>query len=180
MPTYQPPVHGVEMTWERLEAAFVAPLQRPMLHTFELYHPLSGRHRFVADHADLRATLEADAPADAGLEVEFIAAPLTVNWPGQSDVGKAEFNITLDGVAGLMEIELAKTRESLEPWVITERVYSGDDTSGPAQLPPAQLKLTSVKTVGAAVMLIADLSDSFNINVPALTFKRKEYPGLQR
>jgi hypothetical protein len=168
------------MTWERLEAAFIAPLRRATLDALELYHPLSGRHRFVCDEVDLLATLEDDAPADAGLEVEWIAAPLTINRPGQSDTNKAEFSISLDGVAGLMELELVKTRESNEPWILTARVYASDDTSGPAHLPPESLMLSSVKCVGAAVNLKADLSDSVNVNVPALTFKRLQYPTLQR
>lgn len=180
MTTYQAAVHGVEMTWERLEAAFVAPLRRPMLHALELYHPLSGRHRFVCDDVDQSLRLEATAPADAGLYVDWIGAPLVINEPGQGDTKKTEFSISLDGVGGLMEIELAKTRESLEPWILTGRLYAADDRSKPAQLPVEVLMLDSVTKVGAAVLLKADLSNSFNINVPGLTFKRSEHPGLQR
>lgn len=180
MPTYQPAEHGLQLSWERLEAAYVAPLQRAMLHHLELYHPRRGCHRFVADEVDSMATLEADAPDDAGATVEWIAAPLKINPKRQSDDGDGSWHISLDGVAGLMEIELADTRESLEPWELRCRIYASDDRSGPAQLPIERCFLDSVHTVGAAVQLKLDLSDSVNINIPGLTFKRREYPSLQR
>ncbi len=181
MPTYQDPKHGVQMSWEYLEAAAVAPITRAMLSTFELYHPLSGRHRFVNDHADLLATLEADAPADGGLEVEWLAAPVTINRPEESDsAATPEISLSLDNVAGVMTAELKKTRGSLVPWELTERIYASDDTAGPAVLPPVTMLLSGVDIVGNAIVLRASFGDPANVNVPKLTFKRGEYPGLAR
>jgi hypothetical protein len=152
-----------------------------MLHTFELFHPLSGRHRFVADQVDLVATLEADAPADAGVAVEWLAAPLTIVRPEESDTAATpEIAISLDNVAGIMSGELKKARGSLVPWELTERIYASDDTSGPAVLPPTTMLLASVDLVADAVILRASFGDPANVSVPALTFKRSEYPGLVR
>lgn len=181
MPTYQTPKHGVQMSWEYLEAAAVAPITRAMLHCFELYHPLSGRHRLVADHQNLLATLEADAPADAGTEVEWIAAPLMIDRPEESDTSATpEITLSLDNVAGLMTAELKKTRGSLVSWTLTERLYASDDTTGPAVLPPTVVFLKSVDIVANAVVCKASFGDPANVSVPVLTFRRREYPGLVR
>lgn len=181
MPAYQPPVHGVQLSWEYLEAAATAPLKRAMLHTFELYHPLSGRHRFVADEVDLQATLEPDAPADAGEEVEWLAAPLTITRAEESDgAASPESTLSLDNVAGLMSDELKKTRGSLVPWTITERIYASDDTGGPAVLPPTTMLLRTIDTAGQAIVMAVNYGDPANVSVPRTTFKRTEYPALVR
>ena len=181
MPTYQTARHGAQMSWEYLEAAAVAPITRAMLSAFELYHPLSGRHRFVNDHVNLLATLEADAPADASTEVEWIAAPVTIGRPEESDsAATPEISLSLDNVAGLMAAELKLTRESLIPWELTERLYASDDTGGPAVLPPTVMLLSSVDISGNALAIKASFGDPANINVPRITFKRSEYPSLSR
>jgi hypothetical protein len=181
MPVYDSPKHGAALSWAYLEAATTAPVARAMLHTFELYHPLSGRHRFVADQVDLLATLEAGAPADAGIEVEWMAAPLTILRPEESDTASTpQIAISLDNVAGLMGGELRRARGSLVPWMLTERVYASDDTTGPAVLPPTTMLLNSVDLVGDAIVIHASFGDPANVNVPALTFKRSQYPGLVR
>lgn len=181
MPTYQPAEHGVRLSWELLEAATIAPLQRPMLSAFEIYHPLSGRHRYVADTADLMATLETAAPADAGAEVLWEALPLTVTKAEQSTTAATpEVTLSLDNVAGLMAKELDKTRGSLEKWVVTERLYAADDTGGPAVLPPTVMFITNVALQDAAVAMRASFGDPANVNVPRTFFNRTEYPGLTR
>lgn len=181
MPTYTTATHGAQLAQAYLEAAAVAPINRAVLSAFELYHPLSGRHRFVANHEDLTATLEADAPADAGTAVLWLAAPLTINRPEQSDsAATPEISITLDNVAGVMSAELKKTRGLLVPWVITERIYATDDTSGPLVLPPTVMNVTSAAIAGDALNLTASFGDPANVSVPRITFKRTEYPGLAR
>ena len=181
MPTYKPARHGVQMSWDYLEAATVAPLGRAMLSGLELYHPLSGRHRFVNDHVDMVARLEATAPADANTYVEWLAVPVSINRPDESDsAATPEISLSVDNVAGVMTAELKKTRGSLVPWELTERVYASADLSGPAVLPPTVMLLNSVDIVGNALVLKANFGDPANVNVPRLTFKRSEYPGLMR
>lgn len=181
MPNYQTARNGVSMSYAQLEAAAVAPVTRPMLNTYELYHPLSGRHRFVADNENLLATLEADAPADASTEVEFLAAPLTIDKPDESDTAATpETTLSLDNVSGLMSSQLDLTRGSLTPWELTERVFAGDDTSGPAILPPTVLDVDGVAIKGTALALKASFGNPNDVNVPRRTFKRSDYPGLVR
>lgn len=181
MPALQPAEHGIQMSWEYLEAAVIAPTGRAMLHMFEMYHPLSGRHRFVANHEDVMATLEDEAPADGGTTVEWLGAPLSINRPDQNDSGQApQLSISMDNVAGLMAAELDITRGSRVAWEITERIYASDDLSGPDVLPPTKVLITDVAMQDAALTIRARTSDPANVSVPALTFKRSEYGGLQR
>ena len=74
----------------------------------------------------------------------------------------------------------ALARGTLDPWVIIERVYASDDLSGPALLPPLEVELTSIDMVGSALQIAAQLDDDGTLAVPAITFRRTEYPGLQR
>lgn len=181
MPTYQAPRHGARLSFEYLESMSVSPLQRAMLQTLELYHPLSGRRRFVKDEQDLIARLEVDAPEHGGELVEFVAAPLTTDRPEQSADGSApEMSISLDAVAGLMAPEFDKARGSIEPWVVTERMYASDDLDGPAVLPPSVYEVSNSVLQGAVLGLRASFGDAVNVAVPARTFTRAKYPGLQR
>jgi len=181
MPTYQPEEHGAQLSWELLEGVVTVPLQRALLSTFEIYHPLSGRHRYVADEVDLLATLEASAPDDASIEVLWEALPLTVTEPEQSAASASpDVTLSLDNVAGLMAKELDKTRGSLAPWVVTERLYASDDTSGPAVLPPTVMYVSNVRMQDAAVALKASYGEPANVDVPKTTFNRIQYPGLMR
>lgn len=181
MPAYQTALHGVQMSWALLEAATVSPIARAILHAFELYHPLVGRYRFVADHQNLLATLEATAPEDAGVEVEWMAAPMNHTRPEESDTATTpEITISLDNVAGIMSAALKLTRGSLVPWEITERLYASDDTSGPAVIPPTTMLLDSVDTAGEAIIMRVSFGDPANVRVPKLTFRRREHPTLSR
>lgn len=181
MPDYQQAWHGVQLSYEYLESAHVSPFGRAMLHTYELYHPLSGVHRFVADEVDFSATPEPDAERDPGTEVGWLAAPLTIDRPEQSSsAANPEVSLSLDKVASLMAPELDKTRGSLDSWELIERVYSTDDPSAPAVLPPMSMLVTTIAIQGSALKLTATYGDPANFSVPKTTFKRSDYPGLQR
>lgn len=181
MPTYAPIQHAVRLSWGYLEEATVAELRRPTLHTFELHHPMIGYRRFVQDQQDLVARLEADAPDSGGLEVTFMAAPLNDERPAQSaTAGTPELSLTLGEVAGLMADALDITRGSTIPWTITERIYAVDDVTQPCVLPPVVFELTNTAIEGSALGMRAGYGDPVNVAIPATTFKRQEYPGLQR
>lgn len=181
MPTYQSPRHGVSLSEALAEAATVAPLGRPMLSTFELWHEdlPDGPIYIVSDHADLLATIESTADRNASTEVEFIAAPVRIARPEESDTAATpEITLEADNVSGELSDALKRTRDSLEPWVLIERIYAADDTSAPAVMPPMQMTLTGAEIAGAVAQLRASFGDSVNVSVPRITFKRSEYPGL--
>jgi hypothetical protein len=174
--------NGVTFTTAYLEAAAIAVADRAMLDTLELYHPaLPERLRFVNDHVSLFATLEADAPADAGLEVEFLAKPFRLKPADESDqAGNPDIVIEVDNVSGAISDMLRLARGSLEPWVVTGRIYASDSLAGPAQLPPTVVELRAVQIDSTSARLTCNFGDAGNVAIPALTFKRSEYPTLAR
>lgn len=173
---------GVTLTEAFQEAAAIAPIGRAMLYAYELRHPtLAEPFRFVNDKAPLTATLEADAPSNPGEEVEFIACPLQLEQPEESDTA-ASPTVTLarSDVAGILKPAFDAARGSLDEWVLIERVYASDDTSRLAKTPPQAFELSKFEIAGAAGRLTASFDDDANIAIPALRFKRSEYPGLKR
>lgn len=173
---------GVTLTQALQEAAAIAPLGRAMLYAYELWHPtLAEPIRFVNDKADLSATLEAGAPRDASTEVEFVACPLSLERPGESDTeATPQVRMSRPDIAGILKTALDAARGTLEPWILIERLYASDDTSGPALLPPLQFEVNVADIAGAAAGITASFDDEANEAVPRITFKRSEYPGLAR
>lgn len=180
MATYREPLHGVAFSEALAEAAAIAPITRVMLSTFELWHPsLIDPIRVVNDYVPLLATLEEDAPRHGGLEVEFLACPVTVNKPEESDgAATPEITLAVANVSGIWSEALKKSRGSSIPWQIIERVYASDDTSAPAILPPTTLTLTHTQITGVITQLTASFGDPVNTAVPRVTFRREQYPGL--
>lgn len=173
---------GVTLKEALQEAAAIAPLGRAMLYAYELWHvSMTEPIRFVNDKAALLATLEADAPRDASTEVEFISCPLDMQRPEESDTAASPtVSLGRPDVGGILKAALDTARGSLEPWTLIERLYASDETSGPAMLPPMTYELSSVDIAAAAGKLSASFDDDANIAIPAITFKRSEYPGLAR
>jgi hypothetical protein len=184
MPTYNDPIKGVSLSEALHEAAVTAPVDRNMLNTFELYHPVGtsdGPIYVVNDNEDLLATKEADADRDAGEEVTFMAGYVRLERPEESDqAATPELALAVDNVSGAFSDALRLARDSLEPWELIERVYASDDTSGPAILPPMRLYLSSVTLTDRTASMTASFGDSLNVAVPKTTFSRSEYPGLVR
>lgn len=180
MPTYNPVLRGVAMSVAYAEAAAVAPIQRAMLWAYELWHPsLAEPIYFVDDRADLEATIEASAARNASTVQTFIACPLDVQRPEESDAAASpEVTLTREGISGLLADAFAAARGSLVPWELVERCYASDDTAAPAKLPVLTYHLSSVTLSGAAASVTASFSDFGNVSVPRLTFRRAEYSGL--
>lgn len=180
MPTFRPPLHGVSFSEALAEAAAVAPITRVILSTFELWHPsLDEPVRIVNDYENLTATLEDSAPRNGGEEVEFLACPVQVQRPEESDqAATPEVTIQVANVSGLWSEALRTARESTVPWTIMERVYSSDDLSSPAVLPVTTLTVTRTTITGTMATLTAGYGDAVNTSVPRITFTITNYPGL--
>lgn len=173
---------GVTLSEALQEAAAVAPVQRAMLYAYELWHvSLDEPVRFVNDTQELEATLEATAPRNAGQQVTFLACPLSFRRPKESDdEASPTVQLSRPDVASLVAGMLDAARGSTEPWQLIERLYASDDTSEPALLPPLSFELSQVVINGSEVGFAAQYDDDANVAVPRITFKREEYPGLQR
>lgn len=173
---------GVTLSEALQEAAAIAPVQRVMLYAYELWHEtMSEPVRFVDDTQDLTATLEAGAPRDASTAVEFVACPLVMARPTESDEeASPTVQLSRPDVGALLAGVMETARGSTQPWTLIERLYASDDTSEPALIPPLSFELTQVVIAGASAGISAQYDDDANVAVPRITFKREEYPGLQR
>lgn len=176
---------GVTLTQALQEAAAVAPISRVMLYCYELWHPtLAQPVYFVNDVTDFTATIEATAVRNASVEILFTACPLELTRPEESDTPESpKITLSRPDVAGLLKRLLDEARASAfarTPWIMIERVYASDITSAPAMLPPLEVELLSVDVTVSAGQLEAQFDDDANVGIPRITFKRSEYPGLQR
>lgn len=174
MPTYQDAQHGVSISEAYAEAAASAPADRVTYYTYELSHPLfDERILIVNDFQALTATLE------TGEAVEFIACPVDVVGPDESDSGKSPtINVRIDGVSSIVVAQLDKALGSTDKITITERQYVSDDLTAPAILPPLTLTLVSVEVGETTVTAEAGFSDPVNRGFPAKEYTAREYPGI--
>lgn len=180
MPIFDEPLHGVSLSEALKEAAVIAPVHRTVLYTFELRHAsLDEPVRVVLNHEPITATLEVTAPVDAGIAVEFLAARVQVGRPEESESASSPtVTLTITNVSGLISEALRQARGSLELWEVTERVYTSDDLTCPAILPPLTLTVSSFEYDGVSATLTCSFGDSINVSVPRATFTPEQYPGL--
>ncbi len=186
MPDYLDPINGVAFSQAYAEAIAVAPVGRVMLATYELRHPAfvdaSGALyavRIVNDHADLVATLEDTAEVDAGEDVTFTALPVEVSGPDESDSGQAPaITFAIDGVSQLLVQQLDYALATLQPVIITERVYASDDLSAPAVQPVLTLTLRDVVVTDTRVSGQAVFYDPSNRGFPKQEYTAAAYPAL--
>lgn len=182
MPSYLPPKAGVTYSVAFAESAAIARLNYYMTECYELWHPtLTEPFRFVNDVKPVTATLEATAPRNPGEAVEFIAVPMSVTRPEESDTA-ANPTVTMNrpDVSGVLKDALDAARGTLGLWEIIERVYASNDLAAPHILPPRKYEVKSFTLSLANAGLQANYGDHANEAIPRLTFKREFYPGLVR
>lgn len=174
---------GVTTSSAALAVIVQAPIDEVWLYAYELHHPaLAESIRFVNDKAALFATLEIDAPWDAGAEVEFLACPMSAARPAETDdAANPAVVLSRNNVSGLLKRALDTARAApAAKWTLIERAYVTSDLSRPAQLPPLSYIVTSIEMAGAGARITAQYDDDANIGVPRITFTRANYPGLKR
>lgn len=182
MPVFGTARRGLSYSEALLEAAAVAPTGVAMLETFEIYHPdgtPAGALYLVANPEDFAATKESTADRDPSTEVTFVAAPIVSDKQDESDTAEAPMKaLRLSNVSGIASAALRLARGSLEPWQIIERLYASNDPAGPAMLPVLSLLIERASIVAAEVAFTAGYGDPSNVSVPAIKFRRTEYPTL--
>lgn len=173
---------GVTISEAWQEGVASAPLQRVHLYAYELWHPtMTEPVRFVNNNEPLFATLEAGAPRNPSEEVEFLACPLQMTRPEESDTAESpSVTLTRPDVAGLVKRAFDEARGSIDSWTIIERAYASDVLTAPALNPPQTFEITVSALSGSAARITAAYDDENSDSVPRLTFKREEYPGLKR
>lgn len=173
---------GVTISQAWQEGVANAYVNRVHLYAYEIWHPTMAEPvRFVNDVVDLTATLEADAPHNPLEEVLFIACPLEMTRPEESDTAETP-SVTLmrPDVGGLLKNAFDNARGSTGTWQIIERAYVSDDLSQPAINPPQSFEITLSTISGGSARITASYDDEISDSVPRITFKRGEYPGLKR
>lgn len=171
---YLDELNGVTLSEAYAEAAAAAPIDRVILNTYELTHPTFAEPiRIVNDHAPLTATLE------TGETVEFVACPVEIVAPEESDSGRSPtISVRIDGVSSILAGQLDAAIGTMDRIGIIERIYASDDTSAPAVLPPLRLTLREVSVSEMTVTATAGFDDPINIGFPAKSYTSGEYPGL--
>jgi hypothetical protein len=181
MPIFSNPAYrGVSYSDALLEAAAVAPIDYLTLYAYELWHPtLDEPIYFVNDLQDLEATIEADATRNAGVTVTFLGVLLAMQRPEESDTDASpQVSLSREGVSGILKVALDTARGSTDPWELIERVFTTDDLSGPAKLPPMIYNLSAAQMASAGASISAGFGDFANVSVPTKTFRREKYPTL--
>lgn len=186
MPTYRGPLNGLSMSEALAEDAQSAGVTRVKLSTLELWHPsMTEPVRVVIDPTPLLATLEDDAPRNAGEEVSF--TPCYVEFPPREETeanGPMEVDFTISNVNQLVSEALTLARESDDPavrdalWQVIERVYMSDDTDAPHVLPVFKITLARVTLAGGTAVFTGAYRPSSVTSIPAITFTPQYYSGL--
>lgn len=180
MPAYLDPRAGVQLSEAIAEAYASATVGDPVLITLELHHPsFTAPARVVNDYRTLTATLEADAPYNAGEAVEFIGVPFRYTKPEQSDSGApAAVGIEIDNVSLAITELLLQAIESDEPVLVIEREYLPSDTSAPHVLPVLQLEMGGIQVGVETVSAQLTFGNLTNRKFPATQYTAENAPGL--
>ena len=174
MPHYLDKRYGVDLSEAYAEAAASAPLERAIIYTYELTHPsFTERICIVNGFENVTANLE------TGESVEFIACPVQIIPPSESDDAEApSIDVAIDGVSAIVAEQLEVAAQAHELIKITERIYVSDDLTAPAVLPPLCLTLQSVSVTATRVTASARFTDPINRGFPCKDYLPREYPGL--
>lgn len=186
MPTYLDEENGLSLSEALAEAAVTARIDYVKLVTYEIWHPsMDVPVRFVDDWEPLAATLEGDAPRNAGETVTFGACSVQRPVVEESDKAQSpEVSLRIDNVTGVVTDALRTARASNDPdvrdapWQLIERAYINADTTAPAVIPVFKVTLIRVAMQGPTAVFTAAYKDSVNTSIPAITFTPESYPGL--
>jgi hypothetical protein len=169
------------------EACTVAPSGVVQLHTLEFRHPnfVDGSNnptaiRVVLDHQDLVATLESDAPLNAGQPVTFIAMAFGLELPNVDSVPTPELKIILDNVSQEIETYLSVSTASAFPVEVTYREYLSTDLTGPQNNPPMNFTLKNPEADDYQVIATASTTDSGNRQFPNQDYTVQRFPALAK
>ncbi|HWH74893.1 MAG TPA: DUF1833 family protein [Methylibium sp.] len=187
MPTYRPPLRGISQSEALAESAAYAVADAPALFTLAFTHPLIVNPAtgepvgvyVVNAWEDLLATLEADAPLDAGQEVLFRAVPLEITLPTEADNARqGEVSITISNVTRILMPHLEAVSRSPVPVTLIVRTYLPGDTSAPHETPPLRLTLSGATATVQGVTARAGFGDITNRRFPIHEYTPEQFRGL--
>jgi hypothetical protein len=181
MPTYRPLNVGVQQS-EALAAAYISsPSDDPVMVTLEVMHPNGNALRMVNDWELLTATLEDDAPLNAGEEVTFAGIPFSIVRPPETDGGApGAVTCTIDNLSAQITELVMAIQESGSPVRVILRTYLPSDTSAPHELPVLTMYVRSpvVITSSHQAQFQCSFGDLTNRKFPKLTYRSETHPTL--
>lgn len=161
------------------EAYASAPVQEVVLHTLEFRHPSFAMPiRVVRDARDLTATLEVDAPLDAGRAVTFVAFAFDFRLPEVAGKTIPQIEIVIDNVGGEIVGYLDAAANSGDLIEVTYRPYLASDPSVPQMDPPLTLVVREVTADVFRVTATAGFGDLASLRFPAAVYTSDRFPGL--
>ncbi len=169
------------------EYMFSAPTDVLAPDTIEIRHPAFVDDndnpvavRFVNDPSgDLVATLEDDAPMNAGEQVTFCRGQFQFILPESTDQGLPTCDIQVENVSGVLTPWLFKAVAFPAPIEITYRQFLTDDLSQP-QFILSGLTAQKVSAGLLRVTCTAGFEDFLNKPFPATIYNTWDFPGLAR
>lgn len=165
---------------ELREYYFSAPADAGALTTIELRHPsFTEPVRLVNDMADLVATLEDDAPANAGETVTFMACQFEATKPESAEQGLPSFSLAIQNVTRQLDPYQDQALAVAAPIDMSIREYMVDDTSAPQQVIHGLNAKTSTSGI-LRVTVQAGFEDLLNKSFPFKLYRTSEYPTLVR
>lgn len=148
--------------------------------TLELSHSAFSPsvHRLVAGNEDVTATLEADAPFNAGGLVTFKKAGFKLTQPEAGVKGRQDLTCTLYGASVDIVEQLELQAESnREPVMLRLRSFRSDDLSSPAGN-VISMTVINPKVQADTVSFSAVFADLVNKQFPSIFYKLETHPGL--
>jgi hypothetical protein len=182
MPTFPHSTDTTGPIWSQAwaEAQASAEPDQVTLDTLEFWHPnLSGPIRVVNDTVNLTATLEVDAPRNAGAAVEFIAAPFQVTLPKQDNTSAApQLEVTVDNIGQELMTVLRQAVQSHESITVIYRPYVSSDLTAPSIDPPIEMVVDDVPSDIYQVRARCSLGDPRARKFPRVEYTPLEFLGL--
>jgi hypothetical protein len=162
------------------EYYFSAPAGVASLITIEIRHPAFDQPaRLVNDFKALQATLEDDAPADAGQTVIFQSCIFDAIPPDSTDQGLPQAILTVENVTKILMPYIKAAMGIAAPIEFSIREYLPDDLSAPQQVIHG-LTATGITPDIQRTTIKAGFEDVLNRPVPFRLYTSTEYPTLVR
>lgn len=163
------------------EAYAAAPSDVVEYHTLEFRHPAWAEPlRVVRDYDDLTATLEIDAPQNAGEAVLFTRYAFDFSLPEVGPDATPMITITIDNVSLEIEDNINIAIQTTDLMEVTYRPFLSTDLSTPAMNPPLTMTVRSVSAGSFQLTARASIGDYANRRFPFEEFTATRFPGLVR
>lgn len=164
---------------DALAEAYASAPAEIVWHTLEFRHPsFTEPLRVVRGFDPVVATLEDDAPVNAGEAVNFQAVAFDFKLPPVEFGGTPMMQIEIDNVSLEIEDQLRLASQSRQRIEVTYRPFLASDPSAPACESPPTFTLRTVKADDLRVSAQAALADMANWTFPTQTYTPGRFPGL--